>query len=738
MGQTNQRIKLTTLLLFCCIVAQAQYNIGFEHSTSIIFSDQGSLRLATTGGFSNPQFSEIHLNTDGAMDLFVFDRGNDTWRTFLYNSATSQYDYHPGFEAIFPSGLNELVLLRDYDCDDDNDLFTYNNGKFQVYKNDGEFPPGFKLETDAIQSDYGSLVTSAFILPGDVPAILDVDDDGDIDILTFGNGDSENTLVWHQNLSMDVYGTCDSLEFQVNTECWGGFQEPPNASILEAIACRPEILPPIPYNYAARFHPGSAVLLTDTDGDGDMDIALGDIQTKTFVFAPNVGDATSPDLDVLQQTTNFPNSTDPVKMQYMIAGYEIDANHDGKMDLIATTNNNIDSSCNSGHTWLYNNSSSSGSDYRLETKQFLLEDMVDLGTGTVPLTIDVNGDGLLDLLIASDFTRTPTLTKRSRLYYFDNTGSATNPVFSLEDSDFASLSTFGFNGASPALGDLDNDGDLDMLIGDADGFLHYFRNDPSGGEASFTLINPNYMGINTLGQNAAPEIADINGDGLLDLLVGERVGTIAYFENTGSTNAPQFSQAATNAKFGKVDVSFFCCNGYAAPRFIDNPAFGDKPYLFVGTSEKRINVYEISTNLSDSFQFVDSILLLADRITPAIADYDNDEIYDLLVGTGEGGLKYMQRGGNYSVGLPSISTLDMSTALKVYPNPAADDVHFELSNHMSGNLFIYNSSGQLMRIFKISESSRNTISTAGLPNGIYIAKWSDDQHYLTSKFIVNK
>ena len=94
------------------------------------------------------------------------------------------------------------------------------------------------------------------------------------------------------------------------------------------------------------------------------------------------------------------------------------------------------------------------------------------------------------------------------------------------------------------------------------------------------------MGINSIDQNAAPEIADINGDGLLDLLVGERVGTIAYFENTGTLSSAQFASAPTIAEFGKIDVSFFCCNGFAAPRYVNNPAFGDKPYLFVGTSEK--------------------------------------------------------------------------------------------------------------------------------------------------------
>lgn len=738
MGEIDQRIKLTALLLILCLFGQAQYNIGFEHSTSIAFNNASDLRLATTGGFSNPQFSEIHLNDDSILDLFVFDRGNDTWRTFLYNSNTSQYDYHPEFEGVFPNDLNELVLLRDYNCDGFNDLFTYNNGKFRVYRNDGLFPPTFVLVTDAVQSDYGSLITSAFILPGDIPAILDVDADGDIDILTFGNGDSENTLVWHENLSKDIYGTCDSLEFQVNTECWGGFQEPPNASNLESISCKPNISPPTPFHNASRFHPGSTVLLTDTDGDGDMDIALGDIQTKTFVFAPNAGDATSPDIDVAQQTTSFPSSANPVNMQYMIAGYEIDANHDGKMDLIATTNNNIDSSCNSGHAWLYSNSAGTGASYSLSTKAFLLEEMVDLGTGAVPLTLDVNGDGLLDLLIASDFARTPTTNTSSRLHYFQNNGTTENPKFSLENADFAGLSAFNFEGAHPALGDLDNDGDLDLLIGDADGFLHYFRNNNTGGQASFTLVTPNYMGINTIGQNAAPDISDVNGDGLLDLLVGERVGTIAYFENTGTVTAPEFSQSATNNKFGKIDVSFFCCNGYAAPRLIDNSAFGESRYIFVGTSEKRIDVYEISTNLSDSFHLVDSVLILADRITPSIDDYDNDGIFDLLVGTGEGGLKYMQRDGNYPVGTKTVSKITSKSTLLVYPNPARDLVHFEIDEISSGHLQLFNGHGQLVRNIRISQNTMVTMSTRGLPNGIYFTKWNGPTFQAISKFIVHK
>ena len=736
MGKIDQRIKLSLLFLLACLATQAQYNIGFEPSTALPFSESGNLRLATAGGFSNPQFSPIHFNDDGEEDLFVFDRNNDIWRTYLYNSTTSEYDYHPELESNFPSTLNELVLLRDYNCDGFMDIFTYNNGKFAVYKNDGAFPPSFQLVTNAIQSDYGSLVTSAFILPGDIPAIVDVDNDGDIDILTFGNGDSENSVVWHENLSMDQFGNCDSLEFKVNTECWGGFQEPPNASNLEAISCRPEVSPPTPFDLAARHHPGSTLLLTDTDNDGDMDIAIGDIQTKTFVYAPNVGDASSPDIDVSAQSTNFPSATNPANMQYMIAGYELDANHDGKNDLLVTTNNNIDSSCNDGHTWLYLNTASSGAVYELATKSFLLEEMVDLGSGAVPVVMDVSGDGLDDLIIASDFYRSPTSNRRSRLNYFENVGTATSPSFSLTDGDFANTSNFAFQAAHPALGDLDNDGDLDMLIGDADGFLHYFRNNPIGGVASFTLVAPNYMGINSIDQNAAPEIADINGDGLLDLLVGERVGTIAYFENTGTLSSAQFASAPTIAEFGKIDVSFFCCNGFAAPRYVNNPAFGDKPYLFVGTSEKRINVYEIRTNLSDSFKMADSIFILSDRITPAISDFDSDEIFDLLVGTGEGGLKYMQRDGNYPAGVPSLRRTAYTQGISVFPNPTSDVLTIQVPESAMATITVLDALGQVSLQKALNNTESYMLDVAGLQSGVYFLHWTTQQHSAVTSFIV--
>ena len=88
-------------------------------------------------------------------------------------------------------------------------------------------------------------------------------------------------------------------------------------------------------------------------------------------------------------------------------------------------------------------------------------------------------------------------------------------------------------GIFPALADLDNDGDVDMIVGDNNGKLHYFKNNADiGQDAVFELENVNFFNID-IGQHSAPFLYDMNNDNLFDLIIGQVDGTITYAENTG-------------------------------------------------------------------------------------------------------------------------------------------------------------------------------------------------------------
>lgn len=718
--------KAITFLLVCSgfWIPQkglGQFNLGFHESDALRFSDDSLLRLATVGGFDNAQFSEIHLNGDTRSDLFVFDRANDTWRTFVYNAATDRYDHAPEYERLFPGELEDLVLLRDYNCDGSADIFCYHQGGLRVFRNTGSTPPAFVLASSMLQSQYGSIVTSMPVLPGDVPAIVDVDGDGDLDILSFGIVNSENTIEFHENQSIDLYGHCDSLVFNVATQCWGNVEEPQNSSELVETTCKGIVAPGAGRD--ERLHPGSSLLLIDTDNDGDKDLVVGDIQTDVLVHAINAGDAQSATIDVNQQSTLFPNSLDPAKMQYLVAGYELDADHDGRPDLVLTVNNNIDSSCNTQHQWLYRNLSSGAPLYSLQTKSFLLEEMVDLGSNACPVAMDVDGDGLRDLLIATDYRRSPFGATGSRLHYFRNTGSAAQPDFTEVNGNFASWSLFNFQGASPALGDMDNDGDLDMVVGVADGSLHYFRNDPLGSTANFVLTQPQYMGINSIGSDAAPEIADLNGDDLPDLIVGERTGAVSYFENTGTLTSASFASTPTIANLGDIDVSFFCCRGNAVPRFVDNPAFGPDRYLFIGSGEKQVKIYRVSTDLNTTFDKIDSIEVNAGQLVPVIADFNQDGIYDLLTGTAEGGVKYFTRDANYPVGVQEPQA-GIPLTFNLYPNPAHDLLNISFPHTISGNIYLTDITGRTVKELHPHQNKLVCIDVSKLPPGSYFIRCS--------------
>ena len=189
---------------------------------------------------------------------------------------------------------------------------------------------------------------------------------------------------------------------------------------------------------------------------------------------------------------------------------------------------------------------------------------LDIGVHAAPLMIDWDGDGAKDLLVG---------TYQNRIGFFRNTG--TNKARSFEFKGFLRDSTGKFLAlpitpvAQKSEGvfredyfpvmtaaDWDNDGDLDLLCGGyITGRIYLYRNTGrQDGLPLLELVGPveaDGEPINVRDWCAAPCTADINGDGLLDLVVGantwhtsdvERPSFMRYFVNTGTATEPKFKE----------------------------------------------------------------------------------------------------------------------------------------------------------------------------------------------------
>ncbi|MGZ3931791.1 MAG: T9SS type A sorting domain-containing protein, partial [Bacteroidia bacterium] len=151
--------------------------------------------------------------------------------------------------------------------------------------------------------------------------------------------------------------------------------------------------------------------------------------------------------------------------------------------------------------------------------------MVAVASATLPCPTlsDLDNDGDYDLMIGDN---------GGNFQYFKNTGTATVPSFTTA----AVTNPFGLTAvaayASPTFEDVDGDGDKDLLAGEYNtGNLMYFQNTGTATVPSFTtapVTNPfSLVAVNAEG---IPAFADLDNDGDKDLMVGEAGGNFQYFE----------------------------------------------------------------------------------------------------------------------------------------------------------------------------------------------------------------
>jgi len=560
----------------------AQVNrFDFDQVNNVRVIENGdSLINAWAGGMNFMQFLSIDLNSDSEEDLLAFDRTGNRLMPFVVktNSGSKRYKYAPEFIDSFPE-ITNWIILEDYDCDGFKDLFTSVNGNIGVYKNDGNLKFTWALTTNNLESTYPykNYKENLLVYREDYPEILDVDNDGDLDIFTFGQG---NTVQHHEGQQ-----SC-GLDFKVKYNCWGGFKDSGISNKLSLDACSGNKKDPGVSSIEKTQHSGgAAILLLDLKGNGLKDAIIGDASFNHVSALFNDGQLDS--AHMYDQDTLFPYYDTPIN-QFVYPGfYYEDVDFDGVKDLIVSPSTK--GSENVNNTWFYKDKSLNNTPvFELNDSSFLQGQMPDFGEGAYPILSDMNFDLKPDLFAANFGVFQSEGVYKSSVSYYKNTGTSSSPEFSLVTKDFANLSTYNLgNALYPAFTDLDNDIDLDMMVGTADGVLHYFENDYSTGVPVYTLKTLNYGGID-VGNFSTPVFFDIDGDGDVDLFIGNSSGTIVYYKNTGTSQSPNFVHV-TDA-FGSINVQgIYSSLGYSVPFFIkDNGTIN----LFVGSYDKGVIQYD--------------------------------------------------------------------------------------------------------------------------------------------------
>jgi len=550
------------------------------------------------GGFDVPRPQLSDLDGDGDLDLFVQERANAlmhfenvdgrfTWRTDQYGGMA----------------VGEWARFVDLDQDGLIDLLSEKpNSYIQLWRNVGtKQTPRFEASADSLRDAEG---TAIFADRQNILNLVDVDCNGRLDLFI---GRVSGTIVRYE---ADAAARGTIPRFRLVTE---RFEE------IEIVGAGGEGARP-------SLHGANTMAFGDVDGDGDPDLLWGDFFEQGLLLLANQG-----------QQCRFPDFQHPPEQfpstpALLTSGYNApslgDLDGDGDLDLVMGVIGGAFGPNRTSVENLYHVVQVRRGVWEVRTSRLL--PTIDVGSEAVPTLADLDGDGDLDLLVGNRIVQGDG--EQGTLTWFENVGSRTAPSF--RDRGPLDLPTE-FN-PSAAVADLDGDGLPDLVVGTWRDRVQWFRNGGTRTAPRWTLADSALV-LLTRGSNSVPTLGDLDGDGDLDLLVGEASGQLNLYRNDGTRTAPKF--VLVSDTFQDIDIG-----RRASPTLVDLDGTG-RLDLVIGTEEGELQRWR-AVGAKGEIRFARDTTFAVPvhrNAAPAFGDLHGNGKLGLMVGTASGGVLYFER-----------------------------------------------------------------------------------------------